>query len=184
MWGFGIPTQALWDSFEPGDPRRDASMVREGGIDTMQTSKGKWVPYSFEHCITKIYSTKWEASSAEFKDKGGPWHSAPQNVDLSVSEFALMLQTALMLGDAGKALTYVNKVHEPENCGSRIPAPFASLLWPTSSKNVVLNLPAKANVMPTLFAGGAADLLNAHHNRRLCPRSLLANMIPPLLPVK
>jgi len=58
MWGFGVPTQALYDSFEPGDPRLNVSMVREGDLDSMQTIKGRWVPYSFSRCITKIYAKK------------------------------------------------------------------------------------------------------------------------------
>lgn len=166
MWGFGIPTQALWDSFEPGDPRRDASMVREGGIDTMQTSKGKWVPYSFEHCITKIYSTKWEASSAEFKDKGGPWHSAPQNVRLiRISEVYLnAAEAALMLGDAGKALTYVNKVRErARNCGTTgIPAPLASVTMADIIKERRVEFASEGKRFADIVRWGiAADLLNA-----------------------
>lgn len=131
MWGFGLPSQALWDAFEPGDPRLNASMVREGGGDLMQTSNGKWVPYCFEHCITKIYGTKWEGSSEEFKDAGGPWHSAPQNVRLiRISEVYLnAAEAAFMLGQNDKALAYVNKVRErARKCGDTgVPAALASV---------------------------------------------------------
>ncbi|MBN2805426.1 MAG: RagB/SusD family nutrient uptake outer membrane protein [Prolixibacteraceae bacterium] len=121
MWGFGVPTQAAWDAFDDGDPRRDASMVREGGNDSIQMTSDKWYRYSFEHCITNIYSTKWEASYVEFKGAGGPWHSAPQNVRLiRISEVYLnAAEAAFMLGQTDKALAYVNKVRErARNCGT------------------------------------------------------------------
>lgn len=131
MWGFGIPTQSLWDAFEEGDPRRDASMVREGGDDLIQITGGEWAPYCFEHCITNIYPTKWEASYEEFKAVGGPWHGAPQNMRLiRISEVYLnAAEAALMAGDNGKALTYINKVRErARNCGSTgIPANLTSV---------------------------------------------------------
>jgi len=131
MWGFGIPTKALWDSFEPGDPRLNASMVKEGGGDLMQTSNGRWVPYSFDKCITKIYPTKWEASSVEFKDAGAPWHGAPQNIRLiRISEVYLnAAEAAFMLGQNDKALAYVNKVRErARNCGTTgVPAALTTI---------------------------------------------------------
>lgn len=131
FWGFGVPTQAVWDTFEPGDPRLGASMVREGGNDSIQISDGEWFPYCFEHCITNIYPTKWEASSAEFKDVGGPWHSAPQNIRLiRISEVYLnAAEAALMLSQNDKALKYINKVRErARNCGDTgVPAPLTSV---------------------------------------------------------
>lgn len=131
MWGFGIPTQALYDAFEPGDPRLKTSMVHEGDADSIQLTGGEWLPYSFEHCITKIYSKKWEASYAEFKAYGTTWHSAPQNWRLiRYSEVYLnAAEAALMMGDNGKALTYINKVRERARmCGNTgVPAALTSL---------------------------------------------------------
>ncbi|MDA3928014.1 MAG: RagB/SusD family nutrient uptake outer membrane protein [Prolixibacteraceae bacterium] len=131
MWGFGIPTQALWDSFEEGDPRLKASMVREGGGDLMQTTGNAWVPYCFESCITNIYGTKWEASYEEFKAWGSTWHGAPQNLRLiRISEVYLnAAEAALMLGNNAKALQYINKVRERARmCGDTgIPADLTSV---------------------------------------------------------
>lgn len=133
MWGFGVPTQALYDAFEPGDPRLNVSMVHEGDIDSMQTSLGKWVRYDFANCITKIYSKKWEASSAEFKDVGGPWHGAPQNIPLiRFSEVYLnAAEAAFELGQTAKALDYVNKVRERARmcggAGNTVPAALTSI---------------------------------------------------------
>ncbi len=120
-WGFAVPTQELYNLFDPADPRLKTSMTREGDVDSMQTSNGKWVPYCFDHCITKVYAKKWEASSAEFKDIGAPWHGAPQNIRLiRFSEVYLnAAEAALMLGQNDKALAYVNKVRERARmCGN------------------------------------------------------------------
>jgi len=166
MWGFGIPSQALWDAFETGDPRRDASMVHEGGNDLMQTSNGRWVPYSFDKCISKIYGTKWEASSAEFKDAGGPWHSAPQNVRLiRTSEVYLnAAEAALMLGQTDKALTYINKVRErARNCGTTgAPAALTSVTMKEIMNERRVEFSSEGQRYGDIVRWGvAADLLNA-----------------------
>jgi starch-binding outer membrane protein, SusD/RagB family len=166
MWGFGIPTQALWDAFEEGDPRRDASMVREGGGDLMQTTQGRWVPYSFDKCITKIYSTKWEASSAEFKDAGGPWHSAPQNVRLiRISEVYLnAAEAAFEDGKQDKALAYVNKVRERARmCGNTgIPAALTSISLEKIQNERRIEFSSEGKRFYDLVRWGiAAQILNA-----------------------
>lgn len=166
MWGFGVPSQALWDAFETGDPRRDASMVHEGGNDLMQTANGRWVPYSFDKCISKIYGTKWEASSAEFKDKGGPWHSAPQNIRLiRTSEVYLnAAEAALMLGQTDKALTYINKVRErARNCGTTgAPAALTSVTMNDIMHERRVEFSSEGQRYGDIVRWGvAADLLNA-----------------------
>ncbi|MBN2262591.1 MAG: RagB/SusD family nutrient uptake outer membrane protein [Prolixibacteraceae bacterium] len=166
MWGFGVPTQDLWDAFEDGDPRRDASMVREGGDDLMQTSNGRWVPYSFDKCITKIYPTKWEASSAEFKDAGAPWHGAPQNIRLiRISEVYLnAAEAAFMLGQTDKALDYVNKVRERARmCGTTgVPAALTSITMDDIMNERRIEFSSEGKRFYDIVRWGIADdLLNA-----------------------
>ncbi len=166
MWGFGVPTQTLWDSFDDGDPRRDASMVREGGDDLMQTSNGRWVPYSFDKCITKIYPTKWEASSEEFKDAGAPWHGAPQNVRLiRFSEVYLnAAEAAFMLGQTDKALAYVNKVRERARmCGNTgVPAALTSITMDDIMNERRIEFSSEGKRFYDIVRWGiAAELLNA-----------------------
>ena len=166
MWGFGVPTQDLWDAFEDGDPRRDASMVREGGDDLMQTSNGRWVPYSFDKCITKIYPTKWEASSAEFKDAGAPWHGAPQNIRLiRISEVYLnAAEAAFMLGQTDKALEYVNKVRERARmCGTTgVPAALSSITLDDIMNERRIEFSSEGKRFYDIVRWGIADdLLNA-----------------------
>ncbi len=131
MWGFGVPTQALYDAFEPGDPRLAASMVHDGDTNKYYSATAEGFPYSFEHCITKIYPSKWEASYLEFRKAGGPWHSAPQNIRLiRISEVYLnAAEAALEAGDQGKALQYINKVRERARmCGNTgVPAALTSV---------------------------------------------------------
>ncbi|MBN1116528.1 MAG: RagB/SusD family nutrient uptake outer membrane protein [Bacteroidales bacterium] len=165
MWGFGVPTQAVFDAFEPGDPRLESSMAWEGGADSMQTSNGKWVPYCFDHCITKIYSTKWEASSAEFKDLGGPWHGAPQNIPLiRFSEVYLnAAEAAFESGNTAKALEYVNKVRERARmCGTTgVPAALTAITLEDIQNERRIEFTAEGKRFYDIVRWGlAADLLN------------------------
>jgi starch-binding outer membrane protein, SusD/RagB family len=178
MWGFGVPTQALWDSFEPGDPRLNASMVREGGNDLMQTSKGRWVPYCFDKCITKIYATKWEASSAEFKDVGAPWHGAPQNIRLiRISEVYLnAAEAAFMLGQTDKALQYTNKVRERARmCGNTgVPAPLSSITLEKIQNERRIEFSSEGKRYYDIVRWGiAASLLNATPTADGYPREFI-----------
>jgi starch-binding outer membrane protein, SusD/RagB family len=178
MWGFGVPTQALWDAFEPGDPRLNASMVHEGDGDLMQTSKGRWVPYCFDKCITKIYATKWEASSAEFKDVGAPWHGAPQNIRLiRISEVYLnAAEAAFMLGQNDKALAYVNKVRERARmCGNTgVPAPLSSITLEKIQNERRIEFSSEGKRYYDIVRWGiAATLLNATPTADGYPREFI-----------
>ncbi len=174
-WGFGVPTQALWDAFEPGDPRLAASMVREGGIngdysttDSVQVSNGDWYPYCFEHCITNIYSTKWEAATAEFVDiANAPWHSAPQNIKLiRFSEVYLnAAEAAFELNQNDKALEYVNKVRERARMcggpGNTIPEPLTSISLEAIQNERRIEFSSEGKRFYDIVRWGiAADLLN------------------------
>jgi starch-binding outer membrane protein, SusD/RagB family len=167
MWGFGIPTQAVWDAFEPGDPRLKSSMVHEGGNDSIQIiSDHEWAPYSFEHCITKIYPTKWEASFAEFRIAAKTWHGAPANVRLiRFSEVYLnAAEAAFMLGQNDKALAYVNKVRERARmCGNTgVPAPLTSITLNDIIHERRVEFVSEGKRFSDIVRWGiAADLLNA-----------------------
>lgn len=181
MWGFGVPTQALWDAFEPGDPRLAASMVREGGNDSIQITGGGWFPYSFERCITKIYPTKWEASSAEFKDvSGAPWHGAPQNIRLiRISEVYLnAAEAAFELGQTDKALQYVNKVRERARMcggpGNTVPADLTSITLDDIINERRLEFVSEGKRFYDLVRWGIADdILNATPTTDGYPREFI-----------
>ncbi|MFA9390255.1 MAG: RagB/SusD family nutrient uptake outer membrane protein [Prolixibacteraceae bacterium] len=178
MWGFGIPTQALYDAFEPGDPRLKSSMVREGGNDSIQTTLGAWVPYSFEHCLTKIYGTKWEASYEEFKAYGTTWQGAPQNWRMiRYSEVYLnAAEAALMAGNNSKALTYINKVRERARmCGTTgIPAALNSVSLDDIINERRVEFSSEGKRFYDIVRWGiAADLLNGTPTTDGYPREFI-----------
>lgn len=179
MWGFGVPTQALYDAFEPGDPRLKASMVREGDDDQLlQGATGEWVPYCFDYCITKIYSTKWEASYEEFKAWGSTWHGAPQNMRLiRISEVYLnAAEAALMLGNNDLALKYINKVRERARmCGTTgVPADLTTISLDDIIRERRVEFSSEGHRFYDLVRWGiAAEVLNATPTADNYPREFI-----------
>ena len=102
----------------------------------------------------------------EFKDKGGPWHSAPQNIRLiRTSEVYLnAAEAALMLGQTDKALTYINKVRErARNCGTTgAPAALTSVTMNDIMHERRVEFSSEGQRYGDIVRWGvAADLLNA-----------------------
>lgn len=132
-WGLGLPTQAVKNLFDPGDPRLATTMAYEGAPDEQWIEVGgaKRYEMSFSHSVTKTYQRKWECSAAEYFDVKMDWNTAPSNVKLiRFSDVYLMAaEAALMMGQNDKALNYVNKVRErARNCGtSGQPAALSSV---------------------------------------------------------
>ncbi|MBN1953274.1 MAG: RagB/SusD family nutrient uptake outer membrane protein [Bacteroidales bacterium] len=167
-WGFGVPTQELYNAFEPGDPRLKVTMTREGDTDSIQIGNSLWVPYCFDHCITKVYARKWEASSAEFLDVGAPWHGAPQNIRLIrfAEVYLNAAEAALMDGQDAKALQYVNKVRERARMcggpGNTVPAALTSVTMEDIMQERRFELSSEGKRFFDIVRWGiAADLLNA-----------------------
>ncbi|HEY9123539.1 MAG TPA: RagB/SusD family nutrient uptake outer membrane protein [Bacteroidales bacterium] len=111
-WGLDLPADGLVNEFEPGDPRLRAGIAIEGNGDSIEVQGGKRYLISFEKSVTKTYMTKYESSGKEFKDVGGPWHSAPMNIRLMRYADVLLMaaEAAVMLGQNDKALNYINQV--------------------------------------------------------------------------
>jgi hypothetical protein len=107
-----LPTSGLVSEFEAGDPRLAASIAIEGGTDSIEIKGGTRYPMSFDKSVTKTYCTKYECSAAEFKDIGGPWHSAPLNIKLIRYADVLLIaaEAAVMVNQNDKALQYINEV--------------------------------------------------------------------------
>lgn len=102
-WGFNIPTQALADAFEPGDPRRDATIIFRGET----TPQGDVIPTSAPN---PMYNQKAYVPSSYFVT--GFNQGADQNIRvIRYAEVLLMnAEAANELGDANKALTSLNEV--------------------------------------------------------------------------
>jgi hypothetical protein len=127
-WGLDLPTQSLIDEFEPGDPRLHSGIAIEGYGDSIEIKGGLRYLISYDKSVTKTYNTKYECSAAEFKDNGGPWHSAPINVRLIRYADVLLIagEASVMLNNNTKALKYVNEVRTRArlagDAGNTIPA--------------------------------------------------------------
>lgn len=111
-WGLDLPADGLVNAFEPGDPRLRAGIAIEGNGDSIEVAGGKRFLMSFDKSVTKTYNTKYESSAKEFKDVGGPWHSAPMNIKLIRYADVLLMaaEAAVILGQNGKAQQYINEV--------------------------------------------------------------------------
>jgi len=102
-WGFNIPTKALADSFEPGDPRRDATIIFRGET----TPEGDPIPESVPNAF---YNQKSYVPFSEYQS--GFNEGCQQNI--RVMRFAEVLlmnaEAANEQGDAVTALASLEKV--------------------------------------------------------------------------
>lgn len=122
-WGLGLPSPLLVEAYNDGDPRLRATIAWEAceGCEPIQIQGGKNMPIGYSQSVTNTIMRKWENSAEEFKDRGGNWDSAPSNVKLIrySDVYLIAAEAALMAGNSGKALEYINKVRERARmCGS------------------------------------------------------------------
>ncbi len=102
-WGFNVPSSALAAAFEPGDPRRDATIIFRGEI----TPQNDTIPNSVPN---PMYNQK---SYVPFRLRvSGFNEGAQQNIRiLRFADILLMnAEAANELGNAGLALTSLNQV--------------------------------------------------------------------------
>ncbi len=116
-WGWAIPHPNLKDAFDDGDPRLRASISWEGCEDCLpiQPRGGGFYEISYDAAVTNTAMRKWEVSSAEYLDQASAnWNTSPSNVPLIrySDVYLIAAEAAVMNGDNGKALEYVNKVRE------------------------------------------------------------------------
>lgn len=104
-WGFNVPTQVLADAFEPGDPRRDATIIFRGET----TPQGDAIPTSVPN---PMYNQKAYVPSSYYVT--GFNQGADQNIRvIRYAEVLLMnAEAANELGDANRALTSLNQVRQ------------------------------------------------------------------------
>lgn len=102
-WGFNVPSSALAAAFEPGDPRRDATIIFRGEITPQNDTIPNAVP-------NPMYNQK---SYVPFRLRVSGFNEGAQQ-NIRVLRFADILlmnaEAANELGDAGLALTSLNKV--------------------------------------------------------------------------
>lgn len=102
-WGFNQPSDELVASYEPGDPRRPATIMSPGDV----LPDGSAVIQDNPNMVNERYNRKaWIPSFVGFQENGGG------NIRiLRYSDVLLILAEALNeQGNAAEALTYVNMV--------------------------------------------------------------------------
>lgn len=102
-WGFNTPTQALVDAYEPGDPRKNATILFRGTITVEGDSiKNVGVNRRFNY-KSYVPFTQWQSGYNE---------GADQNVRvIRYAEVLLMnAEAANELGNSGQALSSLNAV--------------------------------------------------------------------------
>jgi len=119
-WGLGWPTQSLVDQYDPNDIRLHATVSMPG--DSVQIAGGRTLPVFYGQSATGYYLKKYELPADEFADAGGhSWHKSPFNYKIvRYADVVLMAsEAAIMLGDNGKATTYINMIRtRARNCGT------------------------------------------------------------------
>jgi hypothetical protein len=102
-WGFNVPSSDLAASYEPGDPRRDATIIFRGET----TPEGDVIPTTLPN---PMYNQKSYVPFSQYVS--GFNEGAQQNIRvLRFADVLLMnAEAANELGDAGQALVSLNKV--------------------------------------------------------------------------
>jgi hypothetical protein len=114
-WGWWCPSQYLVDSYEPGDPRYNYTVL--DSTDSILTTSG-WQPPNFVDLRsgTGLFrnSHKYECSPDEFWIGQTDWKDAPTNVKMiRYADLLLFAAEAnLELGNTDLAIEYVNMVRE------------------------------------------------------------------------
>lgn len=104
-WGFNVPTQALVDAFETGDPRKEATILFVGSTtpqgDIITASAGD--PNKYNHKAYVPFSTAWDNDNAR---------GSQQNVRvLRFADVLLMnAEAANELGNAAQAIASLERV--------------------------------------------------------------------------
>ncbi|MDP2889047.1 MAG: RagB/SusD family nutrient uptake outer membrane protein [Bacteroidota bacterium] len=101
-WSFAQPTWSLANEFEPGDPRKDATIYN---ADVLMTK------YTKAFMNTGYFNRKYMAQSAYIGSGGDPSHNFPRNfIDLRYAEVLLMAAELFLTDNPSKALGYFNQV--------------------------------------------------------------------------
>jgi hypothetical protein len=110
-WGFNVPTQELADAYEPGDPRRDATIIFRGET----TPEGDAIPVSGDN---PMYNQKSYVPFSLYT--GECSEGSEQNIRvIRYAEVLLMnAEAANELGQTAQALASLNKVRERARGGN------------------------------------------------------------------
>lgn len=101
-WSLAVPTWSLFNEFEAGDPRLDA---------TIYNADVKLTKYTKAYMNTGYFNKKYMALSAYIGSGGDPSHNFPRNfIDIRYADVLLMASELFLTDNASKALDYFNQV--------------------------------------------------------------------------
>lgn len=137
-WGWWAPSQKLVDTYEVGDPRKNATVMDRGDsiLCYFANDGGEaWRTVNFDELFdgTGLHrqSKKYECAYHEYWYAGESWDSGPINVKLMRYADVLLwaAEAHLELGDEANALKYINMVRtRARNSGDTgAPADLTSL---------------------------------------------------------
>ena len=129
-WGFNTPSAALAAAFEPGDPRRDATIIFKGET----TPQGDFIPLTVPN---ERYNQK---SYVPFNTKVSGYNEGAQQ-NIKVLRFADILlmnaEAANELGSPSQALTSLNKVRARARGGNPNILPDVTTTDQTALRNAI-----------------------------------------------
>lgn len=114
-WGFNAPSQVLMDAYEPGDPRKKASVIQDG--DTLDGKKSKADAASYKFFNRKAYVSLAERNMyGRASDPQGYW----ANIRIiRYADVVLMhAEAACELGNTTEALAKLEMVRERARGGN------------------------------------------------------------------
>ena len=101
-WSLAVPTWSLYNEFEDGDPRMDA---------TIYNADVEMTDYNHAFMNTGFFNKKYMALNAYIGPGGDPSHNFPRNfVDIRYAEVLLMAAELEMNDNPTKATNYFNQV--------------------------------------------------------------------------
>jgi hypothetical protein len=101
-WSLAVPTWSLYNEFESGDPRRDA---------TIYNAEVQMTNYNRAFMNTGFFNRKYMALSAYVGSGGDQAHNFPRNfVDIRYADVLLMAGELFLTDNPTKAANYFNQV--------------------------------------------------------------------------
>ena len=136
-WGFNHPTQNLYDEYESGDPRRDASILALSDEQITNPSEDYYLGNRY-YCAkrTILDDTRNYVTLEDSHDSRSPIN----RIDIRLADVYLMYaEAALNTSDRATAKTYLEKVRSRARGTESILPAFPGYKVPDYSKNYALH---------------------------------------------
>lgn len=132
-WGFNVPTQQLVNAYEPGDPRKDATILMSGGTDGFGLTLPTAPPLDQQYWNRKAYTRPSER--ANYGENKNHW----ANIKLIRYADVLLMaaEAANESGQGGLAIQYLNEVRARARAGNNTILPDVTSTDPTTLRMAI-----------------------------------------------